>query len=258
VYPVVLVTDIQKTSRNRTSSKEISDSSESSSTSNGVNEVSFIEFSLIREVPKDQNMAIMKYIAFRMLEARVSIDSATILLYMSDVHKDLLEGASQVDSSAVLTVVAATNRFNHNTQCLLSDMSIQDTTKQYNSSQGNKIVVESLIIHPMKATVSFSPSHYPRSTKEIPSMLRWMRQIENISTVEDFELKIKSFIASNAMESLDTLLTRIGSKIARDFQNNIISITGNLVGSLSVLGKPAGLYKNIGNGVEDFFYEVRF
>jgi hypothetical protein len=42
-----------------------------------------------------------------------------------------------------------------------------------------------------------------------------------------------------------------------DMQANLLGVAGNLIGSLSLLGKPAGLYKNIGGGVQDFFYEVR-
>ena len=29
-----------------------------------------------------------------------------------------------------------------------------------------------------------------------------------------------------------------------------------MLGSLEVIGKPAGLYRNIGEGVKEFFYEV--
>lgn len=59
------------------------------------------------------------------------------------------------------------------------------------------------------------------------------------------------------MESVPSLMERIGNKILRDIQYNLVQIAGNLVGSLNLIGNPAGLYKNIGSGVQDFFYEVR-
>lgn len=65
-----------------------------------------------------------------------------------------------------------------------------------------------------------------------------------------------SFQVKDIHESVDALLSRLSSHVTRELQHQIIEIAGNIVGSLNFLGKPAGLYKNIGSGVEDFFYEV--
>ena len=36
----------------------------------------------------------------------------------------------------------------------------------------------------------------------------------------------------------------------------MILCTGTLFGNLKIVGQPVGLFKNIGGGVMDFFYEV--
>jgi hypothetical protein len=83
-----------------------------------------------------------------------------------------------------------------------------------------------------------------------------MTKIETITAVEEFEVRIKSFIARDAMESVTTLTDRVLKKITNDLLSNLLGLTRNLVGSLNVLGKPAGLYKKVGSGIGDFFYEV--
>ena len=256
VYPVLLSTPAGGVSDGPPGNNSSKIGNEKGSDNGCSSEMQFLEFSLVRENPKDQLMPIIKYVGFRMLEARISIDSATILLYMSDLHRDLLEGASQIDSEE-FSSIPATESFNNSMVKLSKSTGMEDTKRQYEQAQGDKIIIELLEIHPMKVVVNFSPSHYPRSTKEIPPALRWMTKIETVSAVEEFEVRIKSFIARDAMESVVTLTDRVLKKIASDLLNNLLGLTRNLVGSLNALGKPAGLYKKVGSGVGDFFYEVR-
>jgi hypothetical protein len=224
--------------------------------------IPFIEFSLVTESPKDQSASIIRYVAFRMLELGVAVDSATILIYSSDLHSYFLNidgsaaelGSNYNSQGNDQQMIAAD--FNSKLFRIISSNALYNIDKQYKSSQGQKLFMEKVVIHPMKAALNFYPSHYPRSRREIPPDLRWLTRLENITAVEDFQVRIKSFIAENAMESLPSLLERIGNKILRDLQHNLINIAGNLVGSLNLLGNPAGLYKNIGGGVQDFFYEV--
>jgi vacuolar protein sorting-associated protein 13A/C len=150
----------------------------------------------------------------------------------------------------------SSNEFNAEIFEQLNSDSLHDIQRQYTLSQSPKMFIEQFTIHPMRLTLSFYPTRYPRSTRAIPPSMRWMRRIENVTAVEDFEVKINSYIAQNVMESLPRLMDSVGAKIAKDLQGNLIKIARNLIGSLSILGKPAGLYKNIGSGVQDFFYEV--
>ncbi|KAJ1434359.1 hypothetical protein B484DRAFT_290199 [Ochromonadaceae sp. CCMP2298] len=73
--------------------------------------------------------------------------------------------------------------------------------------------------------------------------------------MEDVQVRISSFIVRNAMESTASMRQRIVAKTVAELKSQVISLAGNFLGSLTFLGKPAGLYKNIGSGVQDFFYE---
>lgn len=226
-----------------------------SSKDNGDPYLNCFECSMYQEVPEDQNTPILKSVAFRLLELNVTLDSATILVYVTDLHSDILERASNRQLTDKLALTLDAQEFNDKVFTLLQSDRLQNIEWQYTISQQNKMFIEHLVIHPMRVSLSFYPTKFPRSTKAIHPSLRWMRSLENVTSVEGFELKIKSYIASNVMEPLPRLMESIGTKITREIQSNLIKIAGNLVGSLSLLGKPAGLYKKIGSGVEDFFYE---
>ena len=58
------------------------------------------------------------------------------------------------------------------------------------------------------------------------------------------------------MESIKTMKARIIKKIKNEIKANLLLIGGNLLTSMNIIGKPAGLLKNIGTGVQAFVYEV--
>ena len=70
-------------------------------------------------------------------------------------------------------------------------------------------------------------------------------------------VKISCFTLTDTMDSLATLGSRVLSKTLRDLQSHLVQIVGRVFGSLEFIGKPAGLYRNVGEGVKEFFYEVR-
>ena len=69
--------------------------------------------------------------------------------------------------------------------------------------------------------------------------------------------KFSCFQLTDAMDSLATLGSRVLAKTLRDLQSHLMQIVGRVFGSLEFIGKPAGLYRNVGEGVKEFFYEVR-
>lgn len=214
----------------------------------------FIEFALTMEQPADQNTAIVKYVAFRILEMQLQLDSASVLIYLCDLHKDLVDVRANMRSEEFSLLLEARD-FNEAVAVPVRQSSLYDCDLQYKLSQGKKLFYEHILIHPMKLSVSFYPTHFPRSPADLPAGMKWIALLENISAVEEMDVKIKSFIVRNVMESQSTLANRIVTKVIRDMQSNLLGLAGNLIGSLSILGKPAGLYKNIGSGVQDFFYE---
>jgi hypothetical protein len=238
VYPVLLRTDVVALSEDR---KE------------GQVPLQFIECSLVLEHPSDQSAPIIRYVACRVLELFVSVDSASVLIAASD----LLSYVSFAEESDDQFELRSSELFNSHLVKSLEKNKLYDVSYQYKSSQGQKLFIEALVIHPMKFTLDFYPNHFPRHKRELPKALRWLTMLETVTSVENFHIRIKSFITENIMETPAALGVRIGNKIGRDIQSNLLQIAGNLVGSLNLIGNPAGLYKNIGGGVQDFFYEVR-
>jgi hypothetical protein len=228
--------------------------------------MSFIESSVVIDYPKDQSSSIIKYAAFRMLEIHASIDSASILIVASDllsfvsdftsVDYGSMGGNSNSSSSKDSHLQTIASVYNETLMKHIHSNKLYNIDYQYKYSQTPVYFIESLTIHPMKLTLSFYPSHFPRKTTDIPAPLRFMTKVEVVTSVEDFQVKIKSFIAENAMDSLPKLMERFSNKIIRDLQTHLVQIAGNLIGSLNLLGNPAGLYKHIGSSVENFFYEV--
>lgn len=258
VYPVLLHRS-HRSLKKAASEKKKESAMAASPTASGKSSIEggesdFIQFSLVLEQPSDQSTSIVKYVAFRVLEAQVQLDSASILIYLCDMHKDLVEVHTTLQSGEYSLELQAQN-FNNTLAVPSMESSLYNCDRQYKLAHGNKIFYEYIVIHPMKVSASFYPTHFPRELSEMPAGMKWMTMVESVSAVEEMDLKVKSFIARNALESSDKLAIRIVNKIARDMQTNLLGLAGNLIGSLSLLGKPAGLYKNIGGGVQDFFYE---
>jgi hypothetical protein len=238
VYPILLQTDIRKQIEN--------------SKKHGKNETpNFIEFSLVIESPSDQTAPVIDYVACRILELFIYADSASILIAACD----LLSFVAYAESSDEQFALSNAESFNVSLVKSLEKNCLYDVPHQYKGAQGQKLFIERLVIHPMKFTLDFYPNSFPRDPQELSPSLRWLTRLESVIAVEKFHIKINSFIAENIMEPMPILMERIGDKIVRDLQGNLIAIAGNLIGSLNLLGNPAGLYNNIGGGVQDFFYE---
>lgn len=62
---------------------------------------------------------------------------------------------------------------------------------------------------------------------------------------------------NDATESSASLTARVVNVYTQDLLKHLVEIAGRLFGSMRMLGKPVGLYHNIGGGVKDFFYEVQ-
>jgi hypothetical protein len=224
----------------------------------------FLRFGVMWEQPRGHSGIVVKYLALRMLELKVSLDTTTILIYFLDLHRDV------VQQTGVYIDVNDPNGVQHffeefNEQVLdtqLYHINAQDvkSDEAVKRAQGYKYFFEALIIHPIKISATFSPTHLPserveQADRELGDNNK-IRLVPRIAAVEDFPLKVNSFIVDHAMESIKSMGQRIGTKILHDLKKGMVHIAGNLVGSMALLGKPAGLYKNIGGGVSDFFYEV--
>jgi hypothetical protein len=118
-----------------------------------------------------------------------------------------------------------------------------------------------LIIHPLKIYFSFTPTYCPRFEND--PIIRSNRKLRllvsahsKMPAIEDFEIRIGSFIINSAMESFKSMKNRVIKKTIREIKSNLILIAGNFLNSISFFGNPSNLVKHIGAGVQDFFYEV--
>jgi hypothetical protein len=224
----------------------------------------FLRFSAMWERPRGQNTVVVKYCAMRVLELKVALDTSTIYIYFLDLHSDLLQDPVFIDSTDPRGLQRFFEEFNAkvlDTQLYHVNAQDIDAAVAFRQAQAHKYFFEALIIHPLKITLTFTPTSVPTARNNAAAAAfganNKLRLLPKVAAVEDFELKVKSFIVDHAMESIRSLRQRVVAKTALDLKSQMLQIAGNLVGSMTLLGKPAGLYKNIGGGVSDFFYEVR-
>jgi hypothetical protein len=226
----------------------------------------FIHFSIVKEIPRGKKKPIIKYLALRVLEFKLEVDSSTILIYFSDLHCDLIRDKYYLDYSDKQTVKTHFQDFSHQTLDLLLKQSQQhaiDPKLTYEKAQVKRLFFETLIIHPLKIYFSFTPTYCPRFEND--PIIRSNRKLRllvsahsKMPAIEDFEIRIGSFIINSAMESFKSMKNRVIKKTIREIKSNLILIAGNFLNSISFFGNPSNLVKHIGAGVQDFFYEVTY
>lgn len=198
------------------------------------------------------------YIGVRLLELAVLVDTGTIAIILLDLQNDV-ELMTFDESLAMEIPTRWINNFNLK---LLSDVQyapILDVYLAEKAAHTNKTYFGSIVIHPIKIIVTFKKStfiHKPSDNCRITAAtLNWLEILPAIVNVDHMPLKLNSFIVNEALESIQTLMNRIYSKAILDLKSQMARIVGSYVMSLSVLGRPAGFARNIGSGVQDFFYE---
>ena len=186
-----------------------------------------------------------RYIALRILPITLEIDSASVEL----IQDDLLNNLNVVSRDEALATFSPQKWIQELNFKLLSPEQRQQLVDVYRSqisAQGQKMFLENFVLHPMKIQLSFQKTRFPRDRETNITDF-----VAAFAAVDRMEIKLSSFIVVNAMESASTLQARILSSLGQDIQGQIAQIAG----SLSVLGSPAGFARNVGNGVQAFFYE---
>lgn len=175
----------------------------------------------------------------------MEIDSATLELVADDLLK-FLTVVSRDEALATFCPQKWIQEFNMKLLSLEQRKKLVDVYRSQISAQGQKMFLENFILHPMKIQLSFQKTRFPRNRQTNATDF-----ITAFASVDRMDIKLSSFIVVNAMESAATLKTRIVAKLGQDLQSQIASIAG----SLSIIGSPAGFARNVGNGVQAFFYE---
>jgi hypothetical protein len=242
----------------------------------------FIQFLAIQEVPpigsRENRSTIIKYLALRVLQFQVSVDASSIIAYFTDLHPSYNFRPRLIDANAVVNpecrdsveqCQSKLQAFNQRVSSLLlmsCDVNTAvDVERAYRHAIAHKVCFESIIMHPFSITLTFSPNQIDRSggggekTLAVRSSSRKIKLLHTLCSlpaIDGFDVHVGSFIVNYAMESIESMRKRITLKTELELRSNLIQLGGSFIGSMSILGKPAGMLKNIGGGVQDLFYEV--
>ena len=226
-------------------------------------DLAFFNVSMLREAtPKCSSVQskggfLYKYIAVRILEVKISIDPATIQLYLLDLHNDLI-GETPDQALASESSEKWIKQFNNNTLKHQTTDKVKNI-QNYAVKKGlENVAVENLVIHPLKITLSILSTPLPRTKKEerlLSNAYRWLTYVKRIPSLDNAIVRLNSFMVENVYESSGLLMTRISLGFERDFKKHMGAAAGRVIGSLTAIGKPAVLSRNVGGGVKEFFYE---
>ena len=231
-------------------------------------ELPFIQLTIVKEVVDDS--AKYPYIAFRMISFEIEVDSATLQLLFMDFLDDL-KLLSRAQALALSLPERWVQEYNSTVMSPSNRVKLLDSVylTKFNA-QRSKIHFKNLIIHPVKVTLTFSQTIFPRRLHEF-HFLKYnfkpfsphfrsdkdtlQSTVLNILTslvgVVKLPLKLKSFEVEDAMESWQTLRDLIAQKAVQDLRSQLAQIAG----SLTMLGSPMGFARKVGSGVKAFFYE---
>ena len=229
----------------------------------------FVALTVVQELTEGSIAPIFKYVAVRVLEIKLAVDSSTLQLYFCDLHGDL-GGETREQALATELPEEWVEQFNYRMvgpgyRRVFGDADesnsggLVDLLKTMKTAQEGKMYFETLVIHPMKLRLSFLPTPFPRSKHEdilSAEQYRGFKIIRAIAQVDELVVKVSMFLVTESMDSVATLGDRIMASMLKDLQNHLVTIVGRVFGSLEFIGKPAGLYRNVGEGVKEFFYEV--
>jgi molybdopterin-binding protein len=220
--------------------------------------LTFVTFGMVKFVPQGSITATFKYLALRILELKVAVDTSTLQIYLLDLHNDLVgESVEQMLASANPTKWIT--NFNSRTVVADGTYPIVNVPRAHKYASVQRMYIEEFALHPIKVRLSYSHTPFPRDSSEdifSTPQYRWVRFIRAIAGVDDFLFKLKSFIVSDVLESTNSLVSRVGHIYLQDIKRHLVEIASQFVGSMRIIGKPVGLYRNIGAGVKDFYYEV--
>ena len=192
-----------------------------------------------------------KYIAARLLELRIIVDSASLKLFFIDLGCDF----SLMSPQAMLAVEDPAQWAQEFVRgaTLAERSTFVDVHRSQSTAQAPRVYIENLILHPVKITVTFLQTALPTKIDDCShAFVRGLlSHIPSFVSLDGATIKLNSFIVHDAMESSEAIYSRIIANAINDLQNQI----GRLAGSLTAIGRPVGLAKNVGGGVQAFFYE---
>ena len=209
-----------------------------------------VQFTLFQVISPTDDTLVYKYCALRVLELVVHVDSATVQLLLSDLFNDL-KFISKDQAEAIQEPVMWAEHFNKKLLCPKENLQLVDVFEAKKFSQASKMYFESLIIHPIKISLTFLQTTFPRHLGKTSFKSTLVNFVSAFAGVENMTVRLKSFEVEDALESTKSLSMHIVNNAVED----LISQYGQIAGSLTVLGSPATFARKVGSGVKAFFYE---
>lgn len=215
------------------------------------NEVPFLKVSVIQETPAAYGSnSIVRYFAARLLPVVVELDSATMKLIFTDFLDDL-KVISRSQAYAMSRPAEWLDEFNRAVLYPEQRYQMVDVCRSKLQAQQSKIFFRSLTIHPVKITLTFVQTTFPRRLEKETLQSTVLNVAMSLVGVDDLPLKLNSFEVEGAMESLSSLIGMITAKTIQDLRSQLTQIAG----SLTMLGAPMGFARKLGGGMKAFFYE---
>ena len=221
--------------------------SSANSDANGVNSP-FIQAAFLKESVNGTHK--VTYFSLRVLKFVIELDSGSIYILLSD----LFSGIDFVSSDKLMAFshpVAWMSNFNRKLLSIGERYELTDIERLIQNSHQSRTLFENIIIHPTQCFLTFVHTERPMRDDVIYSSSSYVDLLASIGAVDLMAIRLNSFIVSNAIESFDSLQARIWAKFKRDVKMQLAQIAG----SLTILGSPVGLVRNVGGGVKSFFYE---
>lgn len=213
-------------------------------------EVPWLQFTVVQNQPSGTSTPVYKYIAFRVLELAVEVDSATLQLLFTDLLSDL-----KIVSREEALATSLSNQWidDFNKILLGPEQRLRyiDVYKSQLSAKASKIYFEKLIIHPIKITLTFVQTPYPRKREKVTLKSTAINVLTAMAGFDRMQIKLKSFEVEDAMQSRSSILNHIKNKTIQDLRSQLAQIAG----SLAVIGSPMGFARKVGGGAKAFFYE---
>lgn len=213
-------------------------------------EVPWLQFTLVQEQPYGTTTSVMKYVAFRVLELAIEVDSATLQLLYTDLLSDL-KIVSREEALAITVPDHWIDDFNKIQIAPEQRLRQIDVYKSQLSAKASKIFIEKLIIHPIKIMLTFVQTPYPRKREIVTLRSTAINVLTAMAGFDRMQVKLKSFEVEDAMQSTSSLWNHIKNKTLQDLRSQLAQIAG----SLAVIGSPMGFARKVGRGAKAFFYE---
>ena len=158
----------------------------------------------------------------------MEVESATLQLLFTDLISDLkfVDCAETMACNSPDLWIA---EFNMKMMSPGNKNMLVDVYRSQVTAQAAKMYVEKLLIHPMKITLTFSQTPYPRERGKGKGTLQStaLNVLASLAGVDRMQLRLKSFEVDDVLESRSSLIDMIVHKTVQDLQSQLAQIAGS-------------------------------